>query len=87
VTVARRDSEDSALRDLWWAHTGGGGGNFGVVTRFWFRDLPEPPAQVLLRTVAWDWSLFDGAPERFHSQRRIQSRCGAAMDGSARASS
>ncbi|BCM65137.1 hypothetical protein EASAB2608_00471 [Streptomyces sp. EAS-AB2608] len=66
VTVARRDSDDPVLRDLWWAHTGGGGGNFGIVTRFWFRDLPEPPAQVLLRTVAWDWSLFDDEPERFY---------------------
>jgi hypothetical protein len=63
VTVARKDSEDPALRDLWWAHTGGGGGNFGVITRYWFRDLPQPPAQVLLRTIAWKWQLFDDDPE------------------------
>ncbi|WBO68356.1 FAD-binding oxidoreductase [Streptomyces camelliae] len=65
VTVARKDSADPAVRDLWWAHTGGGGGNFGVITRYWFRDLPRPPAQVLLRTVAWEWKLFEENPELF----------------------
>lgn len=34
-----RASSDPAdpNHDLWWAHTGGGGGNFGVITRYWFR--------------------------------------------------
>lgn len=66
-TVARKDAEDPALRDLWWAHTGGGGGNFGVITRYWFRGLPQPPAQVLLRAVAWDWQDFLTHPELFRS--------------------
>ncbi len=35
VTVATRDGAHS---DLWWAHTGGGGGNFGVVTRYLLRS-------------------------------------------------
>ena len=35
--IATRENTDPN-RDLWWAHTGGGGGNFGVVTRYWFRD-------------------------------------------------
>ncbi|PNG20774.1 FAD-binding oxidoreductase, partial [Streptomyces cahuitamycinicus] len=67
VTVARKDSEDPALRDLWWAHTGGGGGNFGVITRYWFRGLPKPPAQVLLRSVAWKWKELQARPELFKS--------------------
>src|SRR5206468_11582913 len=36
--VATREKSDPN-HDLWWAHTGAGGGNFGVVTRYWFRSL------------------------------------------------
>ncbi|WP_424217612.1 FAD-binding oxidoreductase (plasmid) [Streptomyces sp. BI20] len=64
--VATREAEDPH-RDLWWAHTGGGGGNFGVITRFWFRSpgatgtdpsrlLPQPPSEVLLSAVSWPWA-------------------------------
>ncbi|TMA15232.1 MAG: FAD-binding protein, partial [Deltaproteobacteria bacterium] len=35
--VATRETADPN-RELWWAHTGGGGGNFGIVTRYWFRS-------------------------------------------------
>ncbi|WP_052509015.1 FAD-binding oxidoreductase [Kitasatospora griseola] len=37
AVVATREPDDPH-RDLWWAHTGGGGGNFGVVTRYWLRS-------------------------------------------------
>jgi hypothetical protein len=57
VTATRDDSEPDR-KDLWWAHTGGGGGNFGVVTRFWFKNLPTPPSRVLITARAWDWVGF-----------------------------
>ncbi|GAA0913467.1 FAD-binding oxidoreductase [Streptomyces thermoalcalitolerans] len=64
TVVATRDPADPH-HDLWWAHTGGGGGNFGVVTRYWFRSpdatgddpreaLPRPPASVLTGTVLFN---------------------------------
>ncbi|MEV8077218.1 MULTISPECIES: FAD-binding oxidoreductase [Streptomyces] len=64
--VATREADDPN-RDLWWAHTGGGGGNFGVVTRYWFRSpdatgtdpaslLPKPPEEVLVSALALPWS-------------------------------
>src|SRR3984893_5685169 len=69
--VATREASDPN-RDLWWAHTGGGGGNFGVVTRCWFRSpgaggtdpaslLPKAPDSVRTLRVAWDWKDVDEA--------------------------
>ncbi|MFC1440956.1 FAD-binding protein [Streptacidiphilus sp. N1-10] len=75
LQLATRSSTDPN-RDLWWAHTGGGGGSFGVVTRFLFRSpqatgagpaglLPTPPKAVITATVVWPWSgLTETAFER-----------------------
>ncbi|WP_256106899.1 FAD-binding oxidoreductase [Streptomyces sp. ODS05-4] len=65
-TVATREANDPN-RALWWAHTGGGGGTFGVVTRYLFRSpgatgsapadlLPKPPSEVLISNVTWSWN-------------------------------
>ncbi|MBF8185278.1 FAD-binding oxidoreductase [Nonomuraea sp. K274] len=59
LVTATRDDADPDLKDLWWAHTGGGGGNFGIVTRMWFRDLPQAPKRVLLATGGWKWADID----------------------------
>jgi FAD binding domain/Berberine and berberine like len=54
ITVGR-DSPDPDERDVFWAHTGGGGGNFGIVTRFWFEDPPPAPQTVSLASLSWNW--------------------------------
>jgi aclacinomycin oxidase len=65
AVVATRDPDDPH-HDLWWAHTGGGGGNFGVVTKFWLRTpgidsadpamlLPKAPRSMRRRIVMWPW--------------------------------
>ena len=56
---------DPHTADLFWAHTGGGGGNFGVITRYYFRDLPQPPQQAFLATTTWNWQEL--TPERFRA--------------------
>jgi hypothetical protein len=67
--IATRESSDPN-RDLWWAHTGGGAGNFGVATRFWFRSsdafgddpsklLPRAPDSITTFRAEWSWSDMD----------------------------
>jgi hypothetical protein len=67
--VATRETSHP-YRDLWWAHTGGGGGNFGVVTRYWFRSpdssdlgptrlLPPAPESITTFKAEWSWSDID----------------------------
>ncbi|MFC6087141.1 FAD-dependent oxidoreductase [Sphaerisporangium aureirubrum] len=65
TVIATREASDPN-RDLWWAHTGGGGGNFGVITRYFFRSpgakgsnptdqLVSPPSTVLVSAVEFPW--------------------------------
>src|SRR5262249_49753081 len=69
--VATREASDPN-RDLWWAHTGGGGGNFGIVTRYWFRSpgapggdparlLPRAPESITTLRAEWSWNDIDRA--------------------------
>lgn len=55
VTVSAGSATEEERR-LFWAHTGGGGGNFGIVTRYWFKGLPKAPAIAYLGTMAWEWA-------------------------------
>jgi FAD/FMN-containing dehydrogenase len=55
VVIAGRDGV-AGEKDLLWANQGGGGGNFGIVTRFWFKELPPAPAEAHLVNLAWNWS-------------------------------
>lgn len=64
----RKDPDKSPELDLFWAHTGGGGGNFGVVLRYHFaRELPVPPPRVWLSSVAWPWQDLLKHPEDFRT--------------------
>jgi hypothetical protein len=49
-------SRDKAERDLFWALCGAGGGNFGVIARFWFEDPPEAPGLATVWSLAWTWA-------------------------------
>ena len=71
AVVATREPSDPN-RELWWAHTGAGGGNFGIVTRYWFRAhgasgddpatlLPEAPESITTFRAEWSWRELDRA--------------------------
>jgi hypothetical protein len=76
AVVATREPDDPH-RDLWWAHTGGGGGNFGVVTRYWVRSpsvssadaaateprelLPTAPSRWRVAYCLWSWDAMTEA--------------------------
>ena len=50
------DSTDPDERDLFWALKGAGCGNFGVIARYYFRELPDAPDYASIYILAWDWS-------------------------------
>ena len=56
-------STDARERDLFWAIRGAGGGNFGVIVRYYFADPPAAPKHATITTLAWDWA--DMTPEKF----------------------
>jgi aclacinomycin oxidase len=69
--IATRETSDPN-RELWWAHTGAGGGNLGIVTRYWFRSpaasgddpatsLPRAPQSISTFTAEWNWTDIDRA--------------------------
>jgi FAD/FMN-containing dehydrogenase len=69
LVIATRETSDPN-RELWWAHTGAGGGNFGIVTRYWFRSpgtsgddpatlLPRAPQSISTFKAEWSWSDID----------------------------
>ena len=44
--------------DLFWASRGGGGGNFGVYTRYKFK-VRRAPAKATVFKITWPWAQFE----------------------------
>jgi FAD/FMN-containing dehydrogenase len=59
--LVRARKGDPETGRLLWAHTGGGGGNFGIVTAYYFSGLPAPPEQVRVAITNWPWSALTAA--------------------------
>jgi hexose oxidase len=53
-----KNSPGGPDQDLFWAHTGGGGGNFGVITRYEFAALPVAPQYAEIATWSWPWGTI-----------------------------
>ncbi len=60
ITISR-DATNADEQDLMWGNLGGGGGNFGIVTRFFFKDPPQAPTEAWVLSHGFDWSDLDEA--------------------------
>ncbi|CAI0970229.1 BBE domain-containing protein [Serratia quinivorans] len=54
-------SQQEGERDLFIACRGGGGGNFGIILNYYFKELPQAPQKACLLSLSWPWSAFDKA--------------------------
>ena len=61
--VALRRIDRDHDPDLFRSCRGAGGANFGIVTSFYFDDLPKPPQEVVQANMSFSWA--DMTPERF----------------------
>lgn len=67
VEVVVKDSDSSAYikyvseessghdADLFWALRGAGNGNFGVITKYYYKSLPHAPKGVIFSNIAFKW--------------------------------
>lgn len=53
-----RHSIDQDELDLFAACCGAGGGQFGIITSYYFENLPPAPKEVLWLVLEWDWSVL-----------------------------
>ncbi|MEM7426377.1 MAG: FAD-binding protein, partial [Pseudomonadota bacterium] len=53
-----REDKGEREQNLYWAVRGGGGGNFGIITKYLYKldEIPAPPENVYYVSYAWDWS-------------------------------
>jgi hypothetical protein len=76
VVQVFEDSKKQVDRDLWWAHTGGGGGNFGIITKYFFKEAPVPPQIVFLAVITIDWKDDNGDVMSFADFSNLLTRYG-----------
>lgn len=57
VHVSRHSTDPDEL-NLFAACCGAGGGQFGIITSYYFKTLPDAPTEVLWLVLEWDWSVL-----------------------------
>jgi FAD/FMN-containing dehydrogenase len=55
VYVSANDVDQGKL-NLYWSHCGGGGGNFGIICKYYFKKLPMAPKTAFITSLAFPWA-------------------------------
>jgi FAD/FMN-containing dehydrogenase len=54
--IIMRHADDAHYSDLLRACRGAGGGNFGIISSYYFDELPPPPKEVLVGRIVFKWA-------------------------------
>jgi FAD/FMN-containing dehydrogenase len=63
--VAARRIDEKHDPDLFRACRGGGGGSFGIITNYFFEELPQAPQEVITANISFSWPEM--TEERFET--------------------
>ncbi|CAH1662468.1 FAD binding domain-containing protein [Hyphomicrobiales bacterium] len=65
--------------DLFWAVRGGGGGNFGIITHYYFKELPRSPDYMYISTITLPWKNITSDVLYQYFQTYAENECSQAQ--------
>lgn len=72
VKYVSEDSTEKDDYDLYWACRGAGNGNFGIITKYYFKKLPKSPKGAIITSVAFRWEHMTAARLKLVLDRYVE---------------